>query len=458
MSQAPVSTSGLVRVTVTSGTRRVDLVLPGAIPVAELVPELARSVGLLDSASVSGGYRLVTGDGRLLANDSGLTLQGVTDGGVITVTAGVDELTSPVYDDVVEAMTDIVEHDLKPWEPAAGRRTALSAAGLLMALGAVALLIQWDSLVAASAAAIVAVALVSGAIVLSRAQLEREAAVAVAWIGCAYAAVAGLMLAPRDDVDTFAGLLGDFGYPVACAGAGALIAAVVCLIGLGEGRTLVIPPGVVGAIFLFTGLLMHSTDFNPAVVLTVTVTLVVMAGSIFPWLALGMTGTKVDQLFSPADITADPDEIHRVRVANDARVAHEILIAISGTVGLMLVLIAPLAVALNIWGTLLAVLACLVVILRTRQYRTGAEVLVGLVSGILGLAVIAVTVLLLKDEWRPTTAVVLAAAGAVLLAVTLLPATPSVRRGRLGDVVESIALLALPALLVLAVNLFGITG
>ncbi|TWH02544.1 type VII secretion system (Wss) protein YukD, partial [Nocardioides sp. J9] len=52
--------SGLVRVTVTSGTRRVDLVLPGAVPVAELLPELARSVGLLDPATVHGGYRVVT--------------------------------------------------------------------------------------------------------------------------------------------------------------------------------------------------------------------------------------------------------------------------------------------------------------------------------------------------------------------------------------------------------------
>ena len=77
MSQAPVGTSGLVRVTVTSGTRRVDLVLPGAVPVAELLPELARSVGLLDAATVYGGYRLVTAEGRELASDSGLTLQGV---------------------------------------------------------------------------------------------------------------------------------------------------------------------------------------------------------------------------------------------------------------------------------------------------------------------------------------------------------------------------------------------
>ena len=81
-------------------------------------------------------------------------------------------------------MTDVVERDLQPWAPASGRRTALAAAGLLMTLGAVALLIQYESLLAGVAACVVAVALVAGAIVLSRAQHEPEAAVAVAWMGC----------------------------------------------------------------------------------------------------------------------------------------------------------------------------------------------------------------------------------------------------------------------------------
>src|ERR1700742_393939 len=138
MTQAQVSTSGLVRVTIASGTRRVDLVLPGAVPVAELVPELARSVGLLDPATVYGGYRIVTPEGRELATDAGLVIQGVEDGGLLTVTAGIDDRPPRVYDDVVEAMTDVVEHDLTPWQPASGRRTALAAAALLMALGAVA--------------------------------------------------------------------------------------------------------------------------------------------------------------------------------------------------------------------------------------------------------------------------------------------------------------------------------
>jgi hypothetical protein len=61
----------------------------------------------------------------------------------------------------------------------------------------------------------------------------------------------------------------------------------------------------------------------------------------------------------------------------------------------------------------------------------------------------------LHPEWRPTAAVALAATGAVLLAVTLLPSTPSVRRGRFGDIAESVALLALLPLLVVAVGIFA---
>ncbi len=118
-------------------------------------------------------------------------------------------------------------------------------------------------------------------------------------------------------------------------------------------------------------------------------------------------------------------------------------------------LVAPLAVSLGVTGAVLAVLCCLVVMLRTRQYRTGTEVLVGLVSGILGLASVAVSTLWLHPDWRPTVAVVLAGSGAALLALTMLPSTPSVRRGRLGDVAESVALLALLPLLVVAVGLFS---
>jgi type VII secretion integral membrane protein EccD len=444
---AQAGTSGLVRVSVASGARRVDLVLPGSVPLVELVPELARSVGLLDAATVYGGYRVVTASGRELSGESGLVAQGVEDGGLLTITAGVDEPPPRIYDDVVEAMTDVVERDLEPWSPASGRRTALTAAGLLMTLGGVALFVQHDSLLAGVAAGVAAVVLVAGAVVLSRAQREPEAAVTVAWMGAAYAALGPLMLALRDGQPLF-------GSALAYAGAGALAAGLVCVVGLDEGRVLTIPPAVVGAIALATGLVLRGFDVDPAVLLTTTLVLVVLAGSLFPWLALGLTGTNVAPLFTQADITADPHEIDPERVGADARVAHQILVASSATVGLLLVLVAPLAVSLGLSGTLLAVDACLVGMLRTRQYRTGTEVLVGLGSGIVGLGSVAVSLLWLHDEWRPTAAVALAATGAALLAFTLLPGVPSLRRGRLGDIAETACLLGLLPLLVLATGLY----
>ena len=450
MSQAHAQASALVRVTVASGTRRVDLVLPGSIPVVELLPELARSVGLLDAATVYGGYRLTTSDGRRLEGDSGLTLQGVVDGHVITVSAGVDDTPAPVYDDVVEAMTDVVEHDLLPWDPASGRRTALWAASLLMALGAAALFLQTDQRLAGVAAAVLAAVLATAAVVLSRAQSEPEAAVTVAWMGVGYAAVAGLLTSglrfPAPEDDYARALLG--------AGIGVVLVGAVCVVGIGVGRALLVPAVVVGAVAALTGLLVLATGLGPAVVLTVVLTLLVMMGSVFPWLALGATSTSVEALYTAADITAERDDLDPDRVAADARLAHEILVAISATVGILLVLVAPLAVSRGVDGTLLVVVACTVVMLRTRQYRTGSEVLVGLVSGVLGLVSMAVAVLVHWPEWRPSAAVVLAVAGGVLLASTLAPAAPSLRRGRLGDVLETVALLSLLPLLVLASGLF----
>ena len=456
MSQGSSVTSGLVRVTIASGSRRVDLVLPGAIPVAELVPELARSVGLLDASTVYGGYRLVTQEGRILANDSGLTMQGIEDGGLLTVSAGVDDRAPRVYDDVVEAMADVVENELKPWEPAAGRRTALGAGSILLGLGALALLLKGESLLGGVAAAVIAVLLVVGGVVLARAQDEPEAAVAVSLLASLYAAVAGLLLAPGD-LPAWSWPLDDqfFHAPLLSAGLGVLAVGLVAVIGLQEGRVLVIPAVVVGAVLVASSVLIRVASLEPSVVFTVLMTLVVLAGSVFPWLALGVTGTRVEQLYSLHDITADPEEIDSDEVGRDARVGHEILLAVSATVGTLLVLFAPFAVGRGVFGTILAGVCCLAVMFRTRQYRTGSEVLAGLTSGILGLVSVAVAMLLIHDGWRSGAAIALAGVGAGLLGLTLVPASPSVRRGRMGDVVETFTLLSLLPLMVLGAGFVG---
>ena len=148
-----------------------------------------------------------------------------------------------------------------------------------------------------------------------------------------------------------------------------------------------------------------------------------------------------------------PDAVRR-----DARMGHEILLAVTTTVGLLIVLVAPLAVGLGVAGALVVVCACAVLMLRTRQYRVGSEVAAGLVCGVAGLAAVSVSILVEQPTWHVTLALMLAGAGAVLLVFTLVPMAPSVRRGRLGDISELVALVAMLPLLVFAIGLVGAVG
>jgi hypothetical protein len=388
-----VSAPGLLRVTVVSDSRRADLAVPGVVPVAELLPELARSLGLLDAALVHGGFRVVTAEGRELVGDSDLLAQGVADGALLLVTAGVATTQPRIYDDVVEAMADVIQRDLHAWSSAAARRAAVMAAALMMALGAVALL---------------------------RGASNHLVTTHVA------------------------------------TGAGAVIAGSVCVVGIGEWRLLALSPVLAGTIVVAGGLLAGSAGLDPAVVLTSVLTAAVLAGGAFPSVALGLTGTRVDELVSSADITAPPPaRIDPARVGADARLAHQILLATSAAVGLLLVLIAPLAVTLGIAGTLLAAACCLALLLRTRGPAGTDQIAVDLVSGLLGVTSVAVSVIWMHPAWRPATSVTLTAAGGALLVRRLVTRLPALRLARLLDVAEACCLLALPPLLVLATGLFS---
>jgi type VII secretion integral membrane protein EccD len=436
----------LVRISAVAGDRRVDLALPGGVAVAELLPEIARQVGVLDRETVHGGYRLVAQDGRVLSDEVGLIAQSIDDGHVLSVTVGADDPAPRVYDDIVEAMSDAVEKDVRPWEPASGRRTALVAAVLVLGLGALSLGLQRPGAIAGGAAGAIAVVLIASSLVLARLREEHETAVVLAWTAVLYAATAGLTAAPAGPL---------LKVPAALAGAGALVVGLIAVLGLVRHRTALVPAVSVGAVFAITSTVLSQLDVRPASAYAVGLVLVVAAGSALPWLSLAGTPTRVPQIHSEAEITADPVAIDETQVRRDARIGHEVLLAVTVTVGLLLVLVAPLLVGLGIAGALLGLCAAGVLILRTRQYRSGSEVLAGLAAGVAGLIVLGLAVAVLEPEWRPALAVVLALTGTLLLLATLVPATPSVRRGQLGDVAEGIALVALVPLLVVAVGLIG---
>jgi hypothetical protein len=138
------------------------------------------------------------------------------------------------------------------------------------------------------------------------------------------------------------------------------------------------------------------------------------------------------------------------RVAADARLAHDAMLAMAATEGLVLVLAAPVTVSLGPTGAAVAALASTVVGLGRREHQAGVEALVGMGSGLLGMLVTGVSVLWLQPSWRPAAGVLLATAGAALLAPPLLPRAASARLDRIGDLLESLALVGLLPVLVVA--------
>jgi len=148
----------LLRVTAVAGGRRCDLAVPSGVAVGELVPDLARAVGLLDPAAVSAGYRLHA-QGRRLRPDQGLREQGVGDGALLAVTAVADDRPPVVHDDLVEATAEAVDQQCA-WQPADARLVATGAGLLVLALGLGAL--TWDLVPRVTAAVVLALVVLAG--------------------------------------------------------------------------------------------------------------------------------------------------------------------------------------------------------------------------------------------------------------------------------------------------------
>lgn len=383
----------------------------------------------------------MTRSGAPLRHDLGLTAQGVAHGDVLTIVATDDE--PPVrYDDPVEAMAVVAGRGARPWSPAAARHVTFAGAVALLLAGAATLAGQHASADASRSAALsgaVSVSLVLGAAAISPTR-SATAAVTLAHLACLYAGVAAVCGRPWMS-----------GTTVAAAGTAVLGVGMAAAWGLHEGRMLMLPAIALGIAGSLTGLLMRAAGVPPGLPVTAVLATVVMVGSWFPGWALSASGAgrHVRPMVTPHPQTAVPP-VDLVRLRADAGLAREILVATSATAGVLLVAFAPVAVACGPSGFAVPALGSAVVILRTRRYRASIDVLIGVGSGALGLASTLLSLVWLRAEWRFGLGVVVAGCGLVLLAPVLRPVGGSARFGRLGDRLESAALVLLPVMVVAA--------
>ncbi|GID31456.1 type VII secretion integral membrane protein EccD [Paractinoplanes brasiliensis] len=217
---------GLARVTISAPQRRIDVALPEHVPLAELLPEVLRHAGegLADDGEKHGGWVLRRTDGVALATAQGLFPQGVRDGEVLHLVPAHDEWPELEYDDVVEAIAEGARRRGNAWTPASTRTATLVGAGVLLALGLIAVLAAGPGWAGAAYAGLgLAVLLALAGVTASRAYGDARAGAALGAYAMPFAFAGGAVLVATGDRVGVFGLLPWLGGSELLAGSVALL-------------------------------------------------------------------------------------------------------------------------------------------------------------------------------------------------------------------------------------------
>ncbi|MFB7193911.1 type VII secretion integral membrane protein EccD [Streptomyces sp. NPDC056240] len=447
MSTGPLSRTALSRVTLVGARGRAELVLPSREPLGVLLPEVLRL--LEDGSPHISHHRLIAADGSALEADSTLESAGVADGAVLRLAPVEDSVSAPATHAEPAAHAGI-DLDTWCWRPAA-RRVMAGASTVVWAVlaGLLARDGHADALTAAGGTSVAAAALAA----LAGALLGRAGHKGLATTLLTTAGAVGVLgvwtLADAHDWPGAARL--------ACAGG--VLAGALLLLGLFSpvGRS-----GVVGAAAVAgcgvcweAALALQSgggTAQESARAGALVAVASVVALGLLPRLSLKASG-----LSGLDDRRSGGASVSRYEVSTALAATHRELalasgaLAVSAAVATICALRAP-----TVWTVLLAVAVALVLALRARAFPLTGEVVALLAAG----AVVAVRLAWVwLDDGSGAAGPPAALAVLALMSLGVLAVRPAervrVRLRRVGDVLESVGVIAL---LPLVIGVFGVYG
>jgi type VII secretion integral membrane protein EccD len=439
----------LSRVTLVGERRRVDLVLPTQEPIGLLLPEIMR---LLDDRA---GKRpesrhLVTLDGSALDHDSTLQTAGVRDGAVLRLVRAEDAPPAPVVHDVSDEVADDLGRREWRWGPGARGVTAGVAAVCWAVAAALFAREHYDrSVVAGVLLAAAGPAAFAGAI-LGRLR-KMGLAAALLCVGGTIGVLGVWSLVDTLDVSSAEAA-------VRLAAVASVAVVTLVLLGLftrlGRG-------GVVGA----TAVALAAVGWE--VVLAVqsgagTAQQQARAGAVLAVVSVVVLGLLPRLALMASGLSALDDRrsggtsVSRFHVSAALAAAHRglmlatVTVAASASAAAVLALRSP-----SVWTVPLAAVVAVVLALRARAFPLVAEV----VTLLLAAAVVVVRWVVVWGERSAAagpTAVLVTLAVLPLMALAVRPAEHvRVRLRRIGDLLESVGVVALLPLLVGAFGVYG---
>lgn len=449
----------LARVTVISTARRMDLALPGSASLGELLPAIVRFAGMDASSSSEAVHTWVLqrfGEDPLdpAKRVSALNLR---DGEILHLRQREATMPDAAFDDVVDAVTSSTT-SRPSWLPRHSSVAALCCLlAVLIGLPAVAV---WRfaatadltaTIVLLAMTALLAVASIVASIVVSRALGRYAVSAALGWSGVALAGLFGYLTVHTQE-PTLRALI---------AAACVLVASGAVWLAAGVhpyGHLAVV---LTASMVLVSTMVMVLVPGSVDAVAAIAVALILGATSLMPTLSYQFARIALPNLPATAEALMADDQPVQSDIVARAITADRILAAqlFAGGAGIAILMVPVLA--RRDWVALgLGAAVCLSLILRSRVFVGLSQRLALLVPGLLiGFATLALFVGGLPPVVGVLVAgvvTVVAAAAVTIYAAAFTAAVVSPVWGRLGDIVEWVAIMAVIPLVLAVLNLYAL--
>lgn len=438
----------LTRVTVISPTRRVDLALPDAVTLGELLPGIVRFSGHeagTPQEAVHGWVLQRFGHDPLDPN-SVISKLALRDGETLFLRQRDNAMPDAAFDDVVDAVSSTTMK--RPsWRPRHSQFFAIGVLSVLLTSMPIAVMVlqmlttpigkrgYWG----ASIDLVLAVAAAIAAVAMSRAAGQYRVASALAWAAVALAGLGGFQLVDVPDLPV----------RIVLASALMLMMATTCALAAGVTTMGLFAAAVSSGLVLAAAIVAALVPDSAVKVAAVGVAVLLATTAMLPSLSYRLAQIQLPSLPNNAeDILAD-DEPVQSDIVQRAMLADRILAALLSAASITLVVFCGvLLYQANWWRVWLAVCIGLALLMRARAFVGLSQRLALLSAGVaitLPAAATALFLLNLGPALQAALVVPVIAAGAVSLthfAAVGHAKISSPTMGRFGDITEWLSVMA----------------
>ena len=457
----PAGVDDLCRLNVCGPTRRVELAVPAHVPLVDLMPAMIGHLGqnLADAGLEHGGWVLQKLGEPPLREELSVAALGLYDGDTVHLRPRAEQLPPLDFDDLIDGIAVGIAARPDRWRPEIAKKTLTGLAAVPMTAG-LGLLVGHRGLAAALLAVAVALVLLALAAVAARAVKELPAATLGA-AAIAYAAVAGAGLASLPG-DAAAPQLTWAALRPALLGAavGAAVIAAAAIAALGGRRPAF--AAATAAACLASVALAFAAGFGlgPAAVAGVALALLLPFGGWIPVLSFRLAGMHLDPLpTTPDELQDNLDPLPGQQVTQQTRLADRYQSALHLGLAVVAALCLVALATSHGWPARLVTLdAAAAMLLQSRVLASARQRLAAILPAVGGLGVLSVAIGLSLSPgyaWVGLFCGLVVAGGALLAAALTLPGRKLVPHwGWIGDISQSLTVVALIPLVLWLLNVF----